>query len=904
MSISTPLVDRNAIMMVFGSIIQNPYLYKAMGKGSLTLADFDSRFTKSIFTAINNLVDQGKAEALSIYDIDTYLQGIPNLHQIFVNGGGTTYLQDCLEIATPSNFDYYYERVKKFTALRALQKNGLSITAIYPVNELDPRKEQEMLERFDGMSVSDIFKSVESNIELIKSEFTVLNSNSQSAHSGLLDLVEEYKKAPEVGRPIQGHLINGIVRGARRGKFYINSAASGTGKALPNNTKIPTPDGWRAVGEIEVGDFLYDAFGKPTKVLGVFPQGKKEVWEVSFADGRTAKCSKDHLWSYNTTGQRRESIEERKFFTETTETIQRKLEEYRLKEIPGYLIRVPRPHAVEYSEKDLPLDPYVMGCLLGDASFRYQPNQKALYFSSETKELPQTIADILGCRVERNSLKNHSWVFKIDSDDPIRKNLWVEEILVDFPDLWNIKSEGKFIPEIYLYGSIQQRYDLLNGLLDTDGSTDGKARVSYWTISKRMANQVVELCHSLGFSTSFYVDTHKKTNPCYCINIIAPPDDRVKLFRMKRKQKAMQDWYNNGKRKEHKNYLAITKIEALGYYEEMTCFLVDNKEHLFLTEDFIPTHNSRLQIGDACLLAYPFRWEGGEDGGWEKTNGGEKTLVLTTELAADEVQSIILANLTNVNEEKILYGRYTIEEEDRIKAAIKMMEEYDNLYIESIPDPSVAQVRSIIQRHILTNGVVNIFYDYIFSSTNLLGEFRDLKIREDVALFLLSTALKDIAVEYNVFVFSSTQLSGDYDNWKGIRNQTLVRGSKAVVDKVDAAYITSKVAKEDLVMLENYLRQSGKPAPTHVRDVYKVRRGRYNNVRVWSILDLGTGRAQDLFMTDANYHPIEENFYDVRFESVEDFSQPAPREETSAAHKVEAAVDRVIKDKERGWESC
>ena len=124
---------------------------------------------------------------------------------------------------------------------------------------------------------------------------------------------------------------------------------------------------------------------------------------------------------------------------------------------------------------------------------------------------------------------------------------------------------------------------------------------------------------------------------------------------------------------------------------------------------------------------------------------GAKVLVLTTELEKDEVQTIILSNVTGINEEKILYGTYTPEESDRITEAIEMMEQNSNLFIESLPDPSITAIKSIIKKHASITGVEYVFYDYIFSSPNLLSEFKDARIREDVSLMMLSTALKDIA---------------------------------------------------------------------------------------------------------------------------------------------------------------
>lgn len=122
---------------------------------------------------------------------------------------------------------------------------------------------------------------------------------------------------------------------------------------------------------------------------------------------------------------------------------------------------------------------------------------------------------------------------------------------------------------------------------------------------------------------------------------------------------------------------------------------------------------------------------------------------------------------------------------------------------------------------------------------------------------MMSTALKDLAAELNIFVMSGTQLNGEAEEKKGIKNQTVLRGSKAVADKADIGVITCKVTQEEINNLTRSANFSVNYIPNQVTDVYKVRRGRWVDVRIWSRMDLGTCRKEDLFITDANYRPIE-----------------------------------------------
>lgn len=264
---------------------------------------------------------------------------------------------------------------------------------------------------------------------------------------------------------------------------------------------------------------------------------------------------------------------------------------------------------------------------------------------------------------------------------------------------------------------------------------------------------------------------------------------------------------------------------------------------------------SRSMVGDACYIAYPVRYNPNMSK-WEITGSAEKVLYVGTEQKPEEIQTMILSYLSGINEEKILYGRYTNEEKDILNKSLKIMEIYkENFIISQLPNPSITQVKALIRKYCLLYDIENVFYDYIFSSPGLLGEFRDLKIREDVCLMMLSTALKDIAAELNVFILSSTQVNRGLEEQKGIKNQNSIRGAISIADKVDIAAIMMRPTAEELDLLGNLPSEAG-VVPNQVTDIYKNRRGRYTEVRIWSYMDLGTCRKKDLFITDASYNQI------------------------------------------------
>ena len=185
---------------------------------------------------------------------------------------------------------------------------------------------------------------------------------------------------------------------------------------------------------------------------------------------------------------------------------------------------------------------------------------------------------------------------------------------------------------------------------------------------------------------------------------------------------------------------------------------------------------TRNMIGDACYLAYPIRYNIKEER-WENCGSCSKVLYVGVEQEPEEIQTMILAYLSGINEEKILFGFYNEEEEEILKIAAKIMEIYsENFHIVQLPNPNIQSIKTTIRKYCLYNNTEYVFYDYIATSPSLLNEFRDLKVREDICLTMLSTALKDLAVELDVFMLSSTQVNGDLENKKGIKDQTVIRG--------------------------------------------------------------------------------------------------------------------------------
>lgn len=180
------------------------------------------------------------------------------------------------------------------------------------------------------------------------------------------------------------------------------------------------------------------------------------------------------------------------------------------------------------------------------------------------------------------------------------------------------------------------------------------------------------------------------------------------------------------------------------------------------------------------------------------------------------------------------------------------------IYIEEMPDFSLQDVENTIKKNIRDHDVKYVFHDYIHTSLKILEEIQKksgVNLREDNILFILSNKLKDICNTYGVFIESATQLNGDWKEAK-VPDQNLLRGAKAIADKVDYGAILLPVSSEDIEALETILSSNIFDKPVIKLSVYKNRRGRYKGVYLWCKADLGTCRIQPMFCTTYDYEMV------------------------------------------------
>lgn len=722
--------DSTSAIQVIGCILNNPHLLDEDGIYDFRAEDFNNEFHKVIFGSVYNLYNMG-AEKLNTKVIEDYLSEKEHSFATYKANHGAEWLHQVYEQADILNFNYYYSRLKKMTLLRAYDNIGLDVSWIYdPDNIIDLEKKQEQSKLLDNTPIEEIADMIDNRVLHIR-EYLVDGDMDESCQIGddAEKLLEELKQNPAIGYPLYDKVSSDIAMGARTGKFYLRSAATGVGKAIPNDTLIPTPNGWRKVGDIKVGDYLFAQDSSPTKVLAVFPQPTtKEIWKVTFADGRVAECCGEHLWEYFENGKKR---------VEDTQTIYKRVKKQKaLKN--NFSVRVNSPYGNYIFTKSF------VNSLLDVES-------KCISFSRSRKERAAIFDKEFFCLKEVTLLRG----------------------LGIIPQVTHMKNS------FYRVSYSENDFGLLEKFLNGE-------------------------------------------------EVIAPT-----------------------------KYLKIVNIKKTSQKTAMTCFTVDNKDHLFLMNDFIVTHNTRNAMADACYMSCSSIYENGE---WVDIGEKIPTIFISVELDKSELQTMAWSFVSGVPENHILENKYDFGEYDRVVKAIQILKE-SKLFIEYLPDYNMKDIENCIKRNIRVNKCSCVFLDYITSSMKIIEEITrasgGMKIREDQILFLLSSKLKDIAGKYGVFIYSSTQLNNSFKQEK-ILDQGMLAGAKSIANRIDYGSIMVDMVPDDYEDLAGLLESHPELGVPNIKlSIYKNRRGKINRVICWQRADKGTSRYKTLFVTDYNLNLID-----------------------------------------------
>ena len=273
---------------------------------------------------------------------------------------------------------------------------------------------------------------------------------------------------------------------------------------------------------------------------------------------------------------------------------------------------------------------------------------------------------------------------------------------------------------------------------------------------------------------------------------------------------------------------------------------------------------SRAMIADCCNIACDEIYDV-EKQQWVKNGTKEPAIYVMTEQIFSEVQTMIWAFLAAVPEDHILTNRYEPGEIERLNHAREVVKN-SPLYLKQLHDFSLKDIENLIKLAVRKFNVRYVFLDYIHSSMKILSEVSSRAsvkgLREDNVLFMISVRLKDLATEYGIFIMSSTQLNADYVN-ASVYDQNLLRGAKAIADKIDMGSIMLRLNENDHEIIDQICQERGYEIPNLKISIYKNRRGRYNHILLWCNADLGICRINPIFATDYTYQIVEMENYQI-----------------------------------------
>jgi replicative DNA helicase len=703
---------------VLGSILLNNHaFYRVIG--TIDTDDFFKDAHRTIFATMRRM-----AEASREIELLTLKEELAK-HAILDQAGGVAYISSLID-AVPdiANVERYAKIVKEKSMLRRLIVMGNSVMRA----ALDAPSEPEEVLTIAEKSLYEIAEGTADKGFVALDRITRTN----------MQAIEQIHSAGKLltGIPTGYDRFNEFTSGFQAQDLIILAARPSMGKAQPLDAKVLTRRGWVCMGSLKIGDELASVDGAESRVVGVYPQGEREVYRVELSDGRSAECCLEHLWRVHHRGWPSPRVI-------TTERLLAMLERKRYRD----RLYIETFSGEFGSDDDLPIDPWLLGVLLGGGT----AHGTSVMFSTASDELLQRVRQIVGGEYEVTPEGGYD--YRIVQAGPKKRGRGHRSpsplrLALETLGVWDRRAHEKFIPKRYFSASREARTQLLKGLLDTDGWVEKWGSVRYATCSERLAADVVDLVRSIGGSASYFAKQTKYTHrdeqhagrPSFVCNIQLPEHIRIELLKAKQDRLA--------KPRQRVRRLNIRSI-APSRLTQTQCIAVSHPSRLYITNGYTVTHNTSFMMNIAESIAIP-----GKDG--TPRAGGQRLYgvgVFSLEMSKEQIGLRILSSESGVSNHLIRSGMLSERNwRDLADAAGRLAK--GKIYIDDTPGMDPLEMRAKARRLKMEVGLDMIMVDYLqLMSVKGKVESRQQEISQ------ISRGLKAIAKELNVPLLSLSQLS-------------------------------------------------------------------------------------------------------------------------------------------------
>ena len=660
--------------------------------------------------------------------------------------------------------------------------------------------------------VVELFDRIESTI------FEIAEKRSADGTAALSALLQETFDKLEAQ---DGQVITGIetgftdldemTNGLQPGELIIVAARPSMGKAQPLDAGVLTPRGWTPMGELEVGDEVASVDGRPSEVTGVYPQGERQVFRVLFADGRSAECCAEHLWRVSFRGWEAPRVLETRELMEML-----KKQRYRNR------LFVETFSGDFGDDGDLPLDPYALGCLIGDGCLR----GSSVRFSNVDATVLANFEAAIGEGRKLVDAGGADWRVvqeggaRVAGVQGARLNP-VKEALRDL-GLWDRGAAGKFIPPRYLHASRDARTRLMAGLIDTDGWVESWGSLRFATASLRLARGVVELTRSLGGTASYtvkqtsyrYEGAKRAGLPAYVCNLQHPDAAAFATAPAKRERLADAEGVSRRARRRNLNIVSIEPTRVC----ETRCIAVSHPDHLYVTDGYTVTHNTAFALNVSEHIG---------------AVSGRPVGVFSLEMSKQQLAQRLLCSRSQVDSHRLRRNMLSRDDFGKLSHAVGELSEAP-IFIDDTAGLTLMGLRAKARRMKQRYGIEALMVDYLQLMSN--PATKDGRQNEVSAI---SRGVKALARELECPIICLSQLNRAAEQREGHRpRMSDLRESGSIEQDAD---VIMMLHREDY-----YHRGDPEHVDNHEAEVIvtKQRNGPTGTVRL--MFDGGTTRFKNL----------------------------------------------------------